>query len=59
MRTVPSVLVLVVIIGLTFMAISGPPGGDVPKGSLLFVMTTAVSWLIAKGKLFGGRRDRD
>lgn len=59
MRAVPSTLVLMVVVGLTFAVASALPGGDVPKGIVLFVVTTAVSWLIATGKLFGAHRERD
>ena len=59
MRAFPSILVLVVVVGLTFAVSKALPDGDPLKGVLLFVVTTAVSWLIAKGKLFGGRREQD
>lgn len=58
MRAFPSILVLVVV-GLTFAVSKALPDDDPLKGVLLFVVTTAVSWLIAKGKLFGGRRKQD
>jgi len=59
MRAVPSTLVLVIVVGLTFAVATALPGGDAQRGVLLFVVSTAVSWLIATGKLFGAHRERD